>query len=132
MNRLSRSGWCVVTGALAISVLALPACDSSSPTAPEKSQNVMVSVRTTVPPAGPPGTTTIVTSVCDCTAADVGVFIDGAASAKLKCADTWAVHLAAGQHTLAFEWPDQRPAVSLTVETTDTSNETIEVRCEYR
>ncbi len=132
MNRFSRVGWCVATSALATGSLVLTACDSSSPTAPETSQNVTVTVRATVPPAGPPGTTTIVTTVCDCTASDVGVFIDGSAAAKLRCADTWAVRLAAGWHTLAFEWPDQRPAVSQTVETTDAANETIEVRCEYR
>jgi len=130
MKGRSRVVWYLATGALAMAILALVACDSRSPTEPEKAQNVTVTTK--VPGAGPPGTYTIVTNVCDCTAADVGLFIDGVATSKLKCADTQIVPLPAGRHTLAFEWPDQRPAVSLTIEATDTSSGTIEVKCEYR
>jgi len=42
------------------------------------------------------------------------------------------VTLAADQHTIAFEWPDSRPAASITFEASASSSGIITAVCAYR
>jgi len=117
--------------ALAVAtVLVLTGCDSSSPTEPQGASGVNVTLTTN--PAGAPGVYTFVTDVCDCATTSVALIVDRYATAKMACSDSTPVTLASGQHTVSFEWPDQRPAVAFSFDSTDTSSGTVTATCEYR
>lgn len=123
--------FCIAVSALAVAtMLASTGCDSDSPTEPQGASGVNVALTTN--PTGAPGVYTIVTDVCDCATTSVALIVDRHATAKMACTDSTFVTLASGHHTISFEWPDQRPAVGFSFDSTDTSSGTITATCEYR
>ncbi|MBI4917328.1 MAG: hypothetical protein HY825_15930 [Acidobacteria bacterium] len=117
--------------ALAVAtMLGFTGCDSGSPTEPQGASGVNVTLTTN--PTGAPGVYTFVTDVCDCATTSVALIVDRYATAKMACTDSTLVTLASGRHTISFEWPDQRPVVSFSFDSTDTSSGTITATCEYR